>query len=145
MLGKGGGGGGGEFERLIGVVKPSLYKSISNGNLKWHEIEEVISDVERIINDRPLDYVEDNVQMPILTPSVMLFGQPNQVPEEDPSSMEDDSLRKRAKYLRKCKEVLWLRWKNEYVKSLRERHNLNQKTKQTTLTPGDVAAIKGEE
>lgn len=87
-------------------MKPSLYKSIGNGNLRWHELEEVISDVERIINDRPLDYVEDNVQMP--TPSVMLFGKPNQVPEEDPSSIEDDSLRKRAKYLRWCKEVLWL-------------------------------------
>ena len=128
----GGGGGGEQFERLIGVVKQSLYKSIGT------ELEEVILDVERIINDRPLDYVEDDVQMPILTPSVMLFGQPNQLSEED-------SLRKRAKYLRRCKEVLWLRWKNEYLKSLRERHNLNQKTKETTLTPGDVVLIKGEE
>ncbi|XP_068707690.1 uncharacterized protein [Montipora foliosa] len=136
---------GGQFERLIGVVKQSLYKSIGNGNLRWHELEEVILDVERIVNDRPLDYVEDDVQMPILTPSVMLFGQPNQLPEEDPSNMEDDSLRKRAKYLRRCKEVLWLRWKNEYLKSLRERHNLNQKTKETALTPGDVVLIKGEE
>ena len=101
--------------------------------------------MERIINDRPLDYVEDDVQMPILTPSVMLFGQPNQLPEEDPSNIEDGSLRKRAKYLRRCKEVLWLRWKNEYLKSLRERHNLNQKTKETALTPGEVVLIKGEE
>ncbi|XP_068704661.1 uncharacterized protein [Montipora foliosa] len=84
---------GGQFERLIGVVKQSLYKSI----------------------------------------------------EEDPSNIEDDSLRKRAKYLRRCKEVLWLRWKNEYLKSLRVRHNLNQKTKETALTPGDVVLIKGEE
>ena len=85
---------GGQFQRLIGVVKQSLYKSIGNGNLRWQELEEVILDVERIIHDRPLDYVEDDVQMPILTPSVMLFGQPNQLPEEDPSNIEHDSLRK---------------------------------------------------
>ena len=126
-------------------MKQSLCKSIGNGNLRWHELEEVISDAERIINDRPLDYVEDDVQMPILTPRVMLFGQPNQLPEDDPSNIEDDSLRKRAKYLRRCKEVLLFRWKNEYLKSLREHHSLNQKTKETTLTPGDVVVIKGEE
>ena len=88
---------------------------------------------------------EDDVQMLKLTPSVMLFGQPNQLAEEDPRNIEDDNLRKRAKYLRRCKEMLWLRWKNEYLKSLRERHNLNQKTKETPLTPGDVVVIKGEE
>ena len=48
----GGGGGGGQFERQIGVVKHSLYKFIGNGNFRLHELEEVISDVERIINDR---------------------------------------------------------------------------------------------
>lgn len=137
--------GGVQFERLIGVVKQSLYKSIGNRNLRWHELEEVILDVERIINDRSLGYVEDDVQMSILTPSIMLFGQSNQLPEEDPSNIEDEGLRKRAKYQRRCNELLWLRWKNEYLKSLRERHNINQKTKETTLTPGDVVLIKGEE
>ena len=36
------------------------------------------------------------------TPSIMLFRQPNQLPEQEPSATEDVSLRKRAKYLRKC-------------------------------------------
>ena len=37
---------GGQFERLIAVMKQSLYKSIGNGNLRWHELEEVILDVK---------------------------------------------------------------------------------------------------
>ena len=136
---------GGQFERLIGIVKQSLYKSIGSGKLRWNELEEVILDVERTINDRPLGYVEDDIQMPLLTPSVMLFGQPNQLPEEETSNMEDGNLRKRAKYLRRCKDVLWSRWSSEYLKSLRERHNLNQRSKETTLSQGEVVLIKGEE
>ena len=58
---------GGQFERLIAVMKQSLYKSIGNGNLRWHELEEVILDVEITLNNRPLGYVEDYVQMPVLT------------------------------------------------------------------------------
>ena len=30
------------FERLIGVIKQSMYKAIGNGNLRWHELDEVI-------------------------------------------------------------------------------------------------------
>ena len=36
----------------------------------------------------------------------MLFGQPNQIPVEELTKVEDYDLRKRAKYLRKCKDVL---------------------------------------
>ena len=28
---------GGQFERLIGVMKQSMYKAIGNGHLRWHE------------------------------------------------------------------------------------------------------------
>ena len=91
---------GGQFERLIAVMKQNLYKSIGNGNLRWHEQEEVILDVEITLNNRPLGYVEDYVQMPVLTPSAMLYGQPNQLPEEEAEAIEDVNLRKRAKYLK---------------------------------------------
>ena len=65
---------GGQFGRLIGVTKQSMYKAIENGHLRWHELREVILDVETILNDRSLSYVEDYIQMPILTPNLMLFG-----------------------------------------------------------------------
>ena len=58
--------------------------------------------------------------MQILTPNLMLFGQPNQIPEEEPTNVDYD-LRKRTKYLRKCKDVLWKRWATEYLKALRQR------------------------
>ena len=37
---------GGQFERLIGLVKQALQKSISRGSLNWRELCEIITDVE---------------------------------------------------------------------------------------------------
>ena len=74
----------------------------------------------------------------------MLVGQPNLIPQEDPNAIEDQDLRKRAKYLRKCKDALWSRWSTEYVNSLRERHTLKHDRKEMPLKPGDVVLIKGE-
>ena len=74
--------GAGQFERLVGVVKRALYKSNGRASLIWNELEEVLLDVEVALNDRPLSYVEDDVQLPVLTPCALMFGQPRLVPEE---------------------------------------------------------------
>lgn len=57
-----------QFERLIRLLKGSLYKSIGNGLLLWNELQEVVLDVEVALNNRPLDYVKDDIELPILTP-----------------------------------------------------------------------------
>ena len=50
-----------QFEKLIGIMKQSMYKAIGNGQLRWYELEEVILDVEITLNNRPLGYVEDDI------------------------------------------------------------------------------------
>ena len=47
-----------QFERLVGLVKQALYKSIGGANRTWSELEEVILDAEIALNNRPLSYVE---------------------------------------------------------------------------------------
>ena len=136
---------GGQYERLVGLVKRALYKSVGGARLTWSEFEEVLLDVEVALNNRPLTYLEDDVQLPTLTPNAMMFGQPNLLPEDDPVSIESKDLRKRAKYLRRCKDVLWARWTGEYIKSLRERHNLNHKKEEPQIKPGDVVLIQSDE
>lgn len=98
---------GGQFERMVVLVKGALYKSIGGANLTCSELEEVILDVEITLNNRPLTYLEDDVQLPTLTPHAMMFGQPNQLPEDDPDAIESKDLRKRARYLCRCKDVMW--------------------------------------
>lgn len=136
---------GGQFERLIGLIKQSLYKTIGNGFLSLEELREVILDVEVTLNNRPLSYVEDDVQFPVLTPNMLLFGRPNPLPELEPHRLELKDLRQRAKYLRRCKEAVWRRWTGEYLKGLRERHNLKHDGKSTTPTLGEVVIIKSEQ
>ena len=88
----------------------------------------MLLDVEVTLNNRALCYMEDDIQLPVLTPSAMMFGRPKLIPDEHLDD-EDPDMRKRARYLRRCKQVLWSRWSGEYLKSLRERQNLKHKTK----------------
>ena len=37
---------GGQFERLIGIVKATMYKVIGRATLSWDELSEVLLDVE---------------------------------------------------------------------------------------------------
>ena len=105
----------------------------------------MLLDIEVALNNRPLEYVEDDVQLPILTPSSLLQLQPNALPELEPSNIQDYDLRKRAKYLQKCKDALWSRWTNEYLRGLRERHRLKHKGNNNYPAKGDVVIIKSDE
>ena len=67
---------GGQFERMVGLVKRAFYKCIGNGLLSWAELQEVLLDIEVALKNRPLSYVDEDIQLPILTPSSFLYGQP---------------------------------------------------------------------
>lgn len=130
---------------MVGLVKGALYKCIGNGLLSWTERQEVLLDTEEALNNRPLSYVDDDIQLPILTPNSFLYGQPNMPPELEPHRVQEHDLRKRAKYLRRCKDALWLRWTREYLRGLRERHRLKHKGDMTYPSKGEVVIIKSEE
>ena len=108
---------GGQFERLIGVFKSAFRKAVGNGTLPWGELSDVVLDVEIAINGRPLSYMEEDVELPVLTPSSVLHLQPSQLPELSAYHIEEPDLRKRAKYLYRCKEAVWSRWTREYVQA----------------------------
>jgi hypothetical protein len=63
-------------------------------------------DIELVLNNRPLSYVEDDIQIPILTPNNLMFGQRGIIREEDVDCIDEASLRKRARYVEKCKNPI---------------------------------------
>ena len=75
---------GGQFERLVGVFKRAFYKTIGGGLLSWTELCEVVLEVETQLNRRPLSYVEEDVELPLLTPASSLFQKSNHLPEREP-------------------------------------------------------------
>ena len=88
-------------------MKSALHKSIGNGMLSWKELQEVLLYVEITLNNRRLSYLVDDPQLPVLTPSSMLFVNSNVLPELQPHHIKTANLRKRAKHLLKCKEAVW--------------------------------------
>jgi len=124
---------GGQVERLIGLVKRALYKSIGSGLLTWAELQVFLLDVEVAPNNRPLSYVEDDPQQPVLTPNSLLFGPPNLLPQLEHHQLESPDLRKRAKYLKRCKEAMWRRWTDDYLRGLREQHRLTHPGNQSEI------------
>ena len=136
---------GGQYERLIGIVKQSLYRVTGKALLKLKELKEVLMDVETVLNNRPLSYVKDDVELQELTPNLMMLGRKNALLDEEVHTLDGKDLRKRAKYLEKCKNNIWKRWSDTYLKSLRERHNMKHLGKENAVKEGDVVLIKGDE
>ncbi|XP_028413673.1 uncharacterized protein LOC114536529 [Dendronephthya gigantea] len=135
----------GQFERLIGLFKQAFYKTIGNGILTLEELEEVVLDFEIALNNQPLTYLEDDIQLPVITPCSMLSINPNVLPEVDAHNLGDSELRKRARFLRRCKEAMWNRWMKEYVRSLREQHKQRVSGQKSYPKIGKVVMIKDED
>ena len=67
---------GGFWERMVKTVKQSLKKSIGRATLSYDELNTILTEVESIINPRPLTYVYDDtesISYP-LTPSHLISG-----------------------------------------------------------------------
>ena len=105
---------GGFFERLVGIMKRSLSKSVGQSLLTYDEFKETLLDVECFMNDRPLIYVGDECVQPVLTPNLLIRDSPGQFMEEDIDKLnytdEDVIVTKRMNYLRRTREQLRKRW-----------------------------------
>ena len=67
---------GGLYERLIKEIKTTLYKTLGKTHLLYDQLETVILDIDRHLNNRPLTYVESSQEEEqILTPNKILWGQ----------------------------------------------------------------------
>ena len=60
---------------MVNLVKSALYKTVGKATLSWREPDEVLLDIENILNNRPLTYVEGDAEYPILSPNTIVIGQ----------------------------------------------------------------------
>jgi hypothetical protein len=128
-------------------MKVALRKAVGRTSLTFDQLKEVLMDVEVQLNNRPLEYMEDDIESLPLTPNTLIHGANISLPEEDLDDMEEDEVKrmsKRAKYIQRCKDTIWKRWTTEYIRSLRERR-LNQTGKTSEIKIGEIVLIKGEE
>ncbi|XP_053403207.1 uncharacterized protein LOC128558308 [Mercenaria mercenaria] len=150
---------GGYWERLVGLVKRSLRKSLGRRSLTDIQLQTVIKEIESVINSRPLLYVDDDINSNItLTPGHFLTLNPRTgIPEADYDDNDPDyepyesSTKKLLKLWNKGQKLLnnfWEIWKKEYLISLRERTQSELKSHrvQSSFKPsvGDVVLIKDD-
>ena len=112
---------GGMYERLIKDVKKTPYKTLGRTTPSFEQLEMVIIDKEKHLNNHPLTYLEsDGGEEQVLTPNVLMWG-PNahQVEETEEDGDEVSKLHKR---LRETKQHAWRMWKHKYIHSLLESH-----------------------
>ena len=134
---------GGFFERLIGIMKRALSKSIGRGYLSFHELEGVLYDVESFLNNRPLCYQGEDFEKPALTPNTFLIGNCPHSLEEDIDKLDEHTdLTKRLTFLQRCKTELRQRWQNEYLHALQERHNVRVEGGNHLPGIGEIVLVK---
>ena len=117
---------GGMYEQLIKDVKKTLHKTLGRTHLTFEQLEAVVIDIEKNLNNRPLTYLDsDGGEEQVLTPNILMWGQNAHPIEGEEDEEETSALNKR---LREAKNHAWKRWRHEYVHSLMETHRITRKT-----------------
>ena len=143
---------GGYWERLVRSIKSPIKKVIGRSTVSYDEMCTLLTEVEAVINARPLTYVyddEESVSYP-LTPSDLIYGRritalnPNSQHYEITSTY--NSLTKRLKHHRHLLSQFTRRWRNEYLTSLREQVAMGSSARDVNakFKVGDVVILKND-
>ncbi|GFY01615.1 integrase catalytic domain-containing protein [Trichonephila clavipes] len=124
---------------------------LSKSSIDWHfippssphfgELTTLLTQIEGLLNSRPLSYVNDSdiECISTLTPSHFLTGDVLlSVPEELPSTSNH---RDRWELLQNIKRGFWKKWSSEFISSLQPRKKLQDA--QPNLKEDDIVLIKG--
>ncbi|XP_066927415.1 uncharacterized protein [Clytia hemisphaerica] len=115
---------GGAWERLVRTVKTSMKFTLKNLILTEFQLMTFITEVENIVNSRPLTPIsEDPKDLEALTPNHLLKGFNNAevLLNTDKDLDITKCYRKRWKHIQMCLEHFWNRWRSEYLPTLTTR------------------------
>ncbi|CAC5404452.1 unnamed protein product [Mytilus coruscus] len=150
---------GGFYERLVGLAKRSLRKTIGKVCLSVEQLRTLLTEVEAVVNSRPLAYIGEDIDSNIvLTPSCFLTlnkhtGIPERInndddPEYKPQFSSTDNLLELWKKGQKHLNRFWKVWRDDYLLSIRERTTVKLKEKRVRSTQypqiGDIVLIKDD-
>ena len=141
---------GGFWERLIGLTKSALKKTLGRTYATLESLQTIIVEIEALLNDRPLTHVSSDLRDPEpITPSHLLYGKrittlPHCATEldeiNDPNFGDATEIQKRARAQATIVKQLWVRWKREYLTALRETHKVTG-TNEQRVKVGDLVLV----
>ena len=109
----------------------------------------VLTEVECILNSRPLTYLyPDDLEEP-LTPCHLISGRRLlSLPDTTRSGADNSSTRetvtRRARYLQRLMDHLWNPWRREYIPVLIKSHRLKSDSTGQMVQMGDVVSVRDE-
>lgn len=133
---------GGFWERLNGVLKRLLRRTLKRSCLDYEEMLTVLLDCEAVINSRPITFLSEAKQdiLPI-TPS-MFLQEIKEIGVLDLDKIENCDLSKRYLYRQKIKEDLRRRFRTEYLGALI--HRKSNVKNVNDIKVGDIVLIENE-
>ena len=144
---------GGFWERLIGLTKQAVKKTLGRTFVTLLKLETIIVEIEAMLNNRPLTYVSSDITDPeALTPAHLIYGRrilsvPHTIedPEEtiDPSYVDGRHMRSQVDTHSHLIQQFWSRWRKEYLTALREFHKSTGHNKQV-IKKGDVVVVQDD-
>ena len=143
-------------ERMIGIVKNCLRKTLHRTKLTLKELRTVVTEIETRVNNRPLTYLDDSsVNVEAITPSHLLHGRRLEpLPTIDVEEYQTDpTIDDRAQYLRdsyhhrnKLLQRWEKHWSEEYLVSLREKfYGAQQPENVISLKVNDIVLVKTDQ
>ena len=76
---------------------------MGNAHLTISELEKIALDIEINLNIRPLAYIDNDIELSIITPNSLIYGHSIRVPENEFDD-DDTNLLKLQKYIKWCKQ-----------------------------------------
>ncbi|GFT32713.1 integrase catalytic domain-containing protein [Trichonephila clavipes] len=141
---------GGFYERLVKTIKDPLRKILGRALLTFEELSTILSEVEIIVNHRPLTYVENDPGEPEpLTPAHFLklgYGDskyPIHFIELIDATTAKESYKKRKTYRTLLLKQLWRRWKEQYLLQLKTANHFKTPSVHKNLKLNDVVLVEG--
>ena len=130
------------YERLNRDLKSTIFQKLGRSYLPFNGFCRVIKDAEIIFNNRPLQYIKDEIGPRVLTPNSIIHGREIYLLEEEEV---EDTPSKMEKRLQKAKQEMWTRRCTEYVRALREQHNAQRKSSTPRFRRSCTSCVRQQE
>ena len=133
---------GGFYETFFRLVRKIMRSLIGEATVDEFELLTLITEIERILNDRPITQLSSKTDdLSTITPSMILSGS---VESDAPFDVfiKADGYRRSWRKTQYLADLFWERWINQYLPLLQPRHKWFETV--PSLKPGDLVLIVDE-